>query len=79
MSCITCPRDLPDMYTLALGPAALGFGVHIRQITQVHDATITYTVISLWFDKEAVPKFVYGFVPYMVLLCMVASVLVFIT
>jgi len=46
ISCITSPHDFYDMYTLALGPVAirlrpLGLGVYIRQITRVHDATIT--------------------------------------
>jgi len=42
--CIMSPRDLPDIYTLTLGSATLRLGVHIRQITQVHDATITYDI-----------------------------------
>ena len=52
ISCITCPRDLPDMYTHALGPNGflslgvhMSLGVHIRQITRVLDTTITCSLL----------------------------------
>ena len=34
ISCITCSRDFPDMYTQVRGP--------LKQITRIHDTTITY-------------------------------------
>jgi len=47
ISCITCPQDLPDMYSHSLRPTALGLGCTYqvnRQITQALDTIITYVM-----------------------------------